>query len=123
MEWYVPVKYVHIATAVITLSLMLLRLGLDLIRRPDWRGTLLSRLPHINDSLLLLSALFLLGITGWNPFLHAWLGIKLLLVVSYIVSGWFALRVQLATRHRVIAAGFVLLHISAIIWLATTKPM
>lgn len=123
MEWYIPVKYAHITTAAITISLLLLRLGLDVVNRPSWRKTLLKRLPHINDSLLLATAIFLLVVTGWNPFQHFWLGMKLLLVVGYIVSGWFALRVNLATRYRVVAVALALVQVSAIFWLATTKPM
>lgn len=123
MDWYFPVKNLHMATGVVTISLLLLRLGLDIINRPGWRDTFLKRLPHINDTLLLASAILLLVVTGWNPFQHSWLGVKLLLVVGYIVTGWFALRLTMRTRFRVMAAILALVQICVIFVLATTKPM
>ncbi|MCC5879616.1 MAG: SirB2 family protein [Idiomarina sp.] len=123
MDWYFPVKNLHMATAVFTVTLLLLRLGLDVINRPGWRNTLLKRLPHVNDTLLLASAIFLLVVTGWNPFQHFWLGVKLLLVVGYIVTGWFALRLTMRARFRAMAAILALVQMCVIFVLATTKPM
>lgn len=122
MEWYVHIKTLHISSAILTVSLLFLRLALDAMNKPDWRKSWLKRLPHINDTLLLSSAIFLLVITGWNPLQHVWLGVKLLLVLGYIVSGWFALKTSLRTRFRVTAAILCLVQVSAIFLLATTKP-
>ncbi|MGX5915354.1 SirB2 family protein [Aliidiomarina sp. Khilg15.8] len=123
MDWYFPLKHLHMTTAVLTISLFLLRLGLDVINQPGWRHTWLRRLPHINDTLLLGSAVALLFITGWNPFHNLWLGIKLLLVLGYIVTGWFALKTTMRPRIRVMAAVLSLVQVCVIFFLAMTKPM
>lgn len=123
MDWYLPIKHLHMTTAVLTVSLLLLRLGLDLVNQPNWRNTQLRHLPHINDTLLLGSAIALLIITGWNPFQNLWLGIKLLLVVGYIITGWFALKITMRPRIRVTAAMLSVVQICVIFFLAMTKPM
>ena len=67
MEFYHIVKGVHMLTAYITAVLMLLRLGLGALGRPQWRGTPLRWIPHLNDTVLLSAALGLMVITGWLP--------------------------------------------------------
>jgi uncharacterized membrane protein SirB2 len=54
----------------------------------------LQRFPHINDSLLLLSGIGLIFITGFIPFTPAapWLTEKLTCVMAYIALGFFALK-------------------------------
>ena len=49
-------------------------------------------LPHIIDTLLLLSALALAVITSQYPFVMPWLTVKLVLLLAYIGLGVFALR-------------------------------
>ena len=53
-----------------------------------------SSFPHINDSLLLLSGIGLIFITGFIPFTAAapWLTEKLTCVMAYIALGFFALK-------------------------------
>lgn len=110
-------------TAILTVILLALRLGLDAIRKPGWRNTFLKHMPHINDTLLLSSAIFLLVVTGWSPFQHLWLSFKLLLVLGYIVTGWFALKVNLRKRFRVMATLLSLVQVWIIFFLAMTKPL
>ena len=63
-----------------------------------WRAPrLLARkpvkiLPHIIDTLLLLSAIGLLVAYGWNPFAQAWLVAKIGLLIVYIGLGLVALK-------------------------------
>lgn len=49
-------------------------------------------LPHIVDTVLLLSAFTLAYLIGQAPFADSWLTAKLLALVAYIVLGVFALR-------------------------------
>lgn len=44
------------------------------------------------DTVLLAAALALVAITGQYPFVDGWLTAKVLLLILYIVLGWFALR-------------------------------
>lgn len=48
--------------------------------------------PHIIDTLLLLSAIGLLVAYGWNPFAQAWLLAKIGLLIAYIALGLVALK-------------------------------
>lgn len=48
--------------------------------------------PHVVDTLLLLSAIGLLIAYGWNPFAQGWLVAKIVLLVVYIGLGLVALK-------------------------------
>ena len=55
-------------------------------------GKTLSTLPHINDTLLLITGITLAIITGFNPLVHTWLAAKLVALVFYIGFGMLALK-------------------------------
>jgi uncharacterized membrane protein SirB2 len=48
--------------------------------------------PHVVDTLLLTSALWLMTLVRQYPFVQAWLTVKVVLLVVYIVLGTFALK-------------------------------
>ena len=48
--------------------------------------------PHVVDTVLLLSAIGLLIAYGWNPFAQAWLSAKIGLLLAYIALGLVALK-------------------------------
>lgn len=48
--------------------------------------------PHVVDTLLLLSAIGLLVAYGWNPLAQGWLVAKIVLLVVYIALGLVALK-------------------------------
>lgn len=103
MEWYSSVKFIHVITIHISITLFVLRFLMDDQGLHVWRSRPWKALPHINDTVLLISAVSLLFITGWQIFVHFWITVKVGLVVVYIVLGWFAMRVSLARRYRWIA--------------------
>ncbi|WP_404417514.1 SirB2 family protein [Marinospirillum sp.] len=123
METYLLIKHLHMTTAYLTAFLFLLRLGLDAAGRSGWRQSPLRWLPHINDSLLLMAALMLLALSGWMPGVHAWLTIKLLLLVGYILAGWVALRQGLPKHWRLLGAVLALAQLLGIFFLAIHKPV
>jgi uncharacterized membrane protein SirB2 len=49
-------------------------------------------LPHVNDTILLVSAIFLAVSIEQYPFVHTWLTAKLIALIFYIVFGMFALK-------------------------------
>ncbi|WP_299946158.1 SirB2 family protein [uncultured Microbulbifer sp.] len=120
---YTLVKQVHITTAVISLFLFLLRVGLDFGKKNHWRQTPLRLAPHINDTLLLSAAITLAILGNWNPVLYHWLAAKLVLVLGYIVAGFMALRPTLSRRTRIMAALLALAQIAFIFYLAIIKPV
>lgn len=56
------------------------------------------------DTTLLTAALMLTMIIHQYPFVNGWLTVKVLLLIVYIVLGWFALRTPLRSR-RLICTG------------------
>lgn len=81
-----------------------------------------SFIPHINDSLLLTFAFLLVAIGPWQPFAHAWLGIKILLLIGYIFAGLVALRPSFTPMVKRTAAVLALAQLGGIFYLAIFKP-
>jgi len=115
---YLELKALHVSLAIISTVLFLLRLGLSWWgRRPTgWqRG-----LPHLIDTLLLLSALGLVHLAMPWP-LPAWLQVKLGLLVLYIVLAAFALRSAAKPRKSLFSV-LALGSLAGVFYLAVNKP-
>lgn len=85
-------KHLHMGMAALSILGFVLR-GLWAWRSPR----LLARkpvkiVPHVVDTLLLLSAIGLLVAYGWNPLVQGWLLAKIVLLVVYIALGLVALK-------------------------------
>ncbi|WP_088330990.1 SirB2 family protein [Lacimicrobium sp. SS2-24] len=122
MEYYLPIKHMHMLFAYLSALLFVARVLMDQVGYQAWRKSVLSYIPHINDSLLLTFAFLLVALGPWNPFAHAWLGIKLLLLIGYIVAGLIALRISGQVPVKRIAALLALAQLVGIFYLATAKP-
>lgn len=122
MEMYLPIKHIHMLTAYITGILLLLRLGLDAIGRPTWRNTPLRWIPHVNDTILLIMAVSLLGLMRFNIFEHSWLTLKIVFLFGYIAAGVFAIKPKFSTRTRIVAAVLAFAQLLFIFHLAIAKP-
>lgn len=123
MEYYLPVKQLHMFCAYLSATLFLLRLLLDLAAKPGWRQSPVRYLPHINDTLLLSLAFTLLAIGPWQPFVHQWLGFKILLLLGYIAFGIGALKQRLSVSIRTLCAALALAQLAGIFYLARFKPL
>ncbi|MBQ0815076.1 MAG: SirB2 family protein [Marinobacter sp.] len=123
MSTYVILKTLHMSTAYLTVVLFTLRLLLDAVGRPGWRQTPLRWIPHANDTVLLVAAISLLFVGGWNPLEQGWILAKIVLLLGYIAAGLFALKVTVSRPVRVVAALLALLQVSFIFHLAMTKPV
>jgi len=123
MSTYVILKTLHMSTAYLTVILFTLRLLMDAVGRPGWRQTPLRWIPHANDTVLLVAAISLLFVGGWNPLEQGWILAKIVLLLGYIAAGLFALRVTVSRPVRVVAAVLALLQVSFIFHLAMTKPV
>ena len=115
----------HLTSVALTISLFTLRYWWRWSNNPRFQARWVRVLPHIVDSILLLSGVGLIALTGYLPFTvkGAWLTEKLFGVIIYIVLGFIALG-----RHRprgqqagfiAFMLGLVVLYI--IIKLAATK--
>ncbi|WP_372625589.1 SirB2 family protein [Arsukibacterium sp.] len=123
MEYYLPLKHLHMLCAYLSATLFIGRLLLDMLGKPTWRHSPLRHLPHINDTLLLTLAFTLLAIGPWQPFAHQWLGFKILLLLGYIGFGVGALKQSLTMPTRAICAVLALAQLGGIFYLARFKPL
>ena len=85
-------KLAHVACVVISGSLFIYRYA-RLSMRPDQPlAKALKVLPHINDTVLLVSAIGMLSLIGLNPFTTPWLLAKILALLVYITLGAICMR-------------------------------
>lgn len=92
VEFYPPIKFVHIAAVIISGSLFGLRGLLMLAGSGLSRHVLLRYLSYAIDTTLLTAALMLTTIIQQYPGAQSWLTVKVLCLVAYIVLGTFALK-------------------------------
>ena len=92
MSGYLIAKYVHVACVGLSLAGFAARGVLMLADSPLLRGRFARVAPHVVDTLLLGSAIWLAAILGQYPFVHGWLTAKVLGLFAYIALGAVALR-------------------------------
>ena len=89
---YEIVKHFHLTTIALSVSLFLLRFVLNTMQSSMLQKKWLKILPHIVDTLLLVSAATLCVILKQYPFADAWVTEKLLALVMYIFMVTLALK-------------------------------
>jgi uncharacterized membrane protein SirB2 len=72
--------------------------------RKAWR-----RLSYVVDTLLLAAGVSLWSLLRLNPVRDVWLGMKLLLVIAYVIAGTFAMQRGRTRAARLASLGFALL--------------
>jgi uncharacterized membrane protein SirB2 len=100
LEFYPQIKFVHVLCVVLSGSLFALRGTLMLSGSPFVNHGVLRHASYAIDTTLLTAALMLVMILRQYPFVQAWLTVKVLLLVVYIVLGVFALRRGRTRRQR-----------------------
>lgn len=122
--YYPLIKHLHILTVIITATLFLLRFFWQRSGSAMMKRRWVRIVPHVNDTLLLLTGVSLVLITHFYPFTPqgSWLTEKLLGVIIYIALGFVALSRRPRTdRTRWVAFVIALLALVIIIRLAVTK--
>ncbi|USD64639.1 SirB2 family protein [Vibrio sp. SCSIO 43136] len=93
---YTALKHIHLISIAISAILLIVRYSLMMGKEPSpWlQHGLLKRLPHIVDSILLLTGLGLIYLTGFIPYTPegAWLTEKLTCVMAYFALAFFTLK-------------------------------
>jgi len=92
MSGYLIAKYVHVTCVGLSLAGFAARGVLMLAGSPLLRERFVRVAPHVVDTLLLGSAIWLAAILGQYPFVHGWLTAKVLGLLAYIGLGAVALR-------------------------------
>lgn len=114
---YIALKYVHLACVMLSYAGFFVR-GVWMIRD----SAMLERrwvkvLPHVNDALLLATAIALAWMLRQYPFVHGWLTAKVVALAGYILLGMVALKPGRPKGARVAAwaaAQVVFLYIVAV---------
>lgn len=89
---YVYAHHLHVACVALSVSLFVLRGGLMMAGSPLLQTRLLRTVPHVVDTVLLASALWLVSVLHLPVFQTPWLVAKLIGLVAYVVLGSLALR-------------------------------
>ncbi|OGI39443.1 MAG: regulator SirB [Candidatus Muproteobacteria bacterium RBG_16_64_10] len=114
-------KYLHIACAVLSVSGYFLR-GLWMMQdSPRLQARWVRVVPHIIDTLLLVSAIALTIRLQQYPFVHDWLTAKVLALLAYIVLGAIGLKYGRTRKIRVIAWAAALLTFAYLVAVALTR--
>ena len=106
VEFYLPIRHLHIA-AVMTSGMLLLVRGLA-VNLGGWRWPLAWPMRYLSwtvDTVLLTAALMLMTIVHQDPISNGWLTVKVLLLVPYVVLGYFALRGEDRLKRLIALAG------------------
>ncbi|GAA5219188.1 SirB2 family protein [Corallincola platygyrae] len=120
-ENYLMLKHMHMMFAVISIFLFVLRFVLQQVNSRFANAKLLKVVPHINDTLLLVSAAMIAIAIQQYPFVHAWLTEKILLLILYIVLGMFALKWGKTATIKRICFACAVATFGAILYMARTK--
>jgi uncharacterized membrane protein SirB2 len=90
--YYSDIKWLHIGCVLASGSLFSLRGSLMLCGSCYANHVALTRLSYVIDTMLLAAAVLLTIIIHQYPLVQAWLTVKLLLLIVYILLGILALR-------------------------------
>lgn len=121
---YTILKPIHVGAVAISLGFFLLRGLLMMQGSPFLEKRAVRILPHLVDTVLLISALLLAWRISQYPFMHAWLTAKIIALPVYIALGSIALKYGRTRRTRIFAWFLALATFAYIVLVATTKhPM
>lgn len=116
--WYLPLRHAHLTLVSLSLALFAAR-GLGVLAHQTWP---LGRGPRVGsmviDTLLLGTGVLLWQLLGLNPVVQTWLGVKLLLLLAYIVLGSIALRRGRTPAVRALAYAGALATVAAMVGIA-----
>ena len=118
---YLFLKQLHVACVVLSLSGFAARGALMLRASPLLQARFVRIAPHVVDTVLLASALWLSWLLQQYPFVHGWLTAKVLGLLAYIVLGALALRRGCTRAVRMAAFAGALLAGAYVVAVALTK--
>lgn len=84
---YLPFKHTHLLLVVISIVFFLIRGGLSITGKKWQERKAVKISAHSIDSLLFITGISLMFITGFYPLEQSWLTVKLALLVGYILFG------------------------------------
>ncbi|MFO1314380.1 MAG: SirB2 family protein [Burkholderiales bacterium] len=120
-SWYAALKSVHVACVAASLALFVVR-GTWMLRAPErLRAPWVRVVPHVVDTLLLVSAVALAALLRIDPLAHGWLAAKIAGLCVYIVLGTVALKRGRTRAARITAFAAALVVFAYIVSVAVAK--
>ncbi len=118
---YLTIRLLHISCASISITLFVLRGGLQFagVKWRQWRWLRIA--PHINDTLLLSAAIALSWISHQYPLEQPWLSAKVGALLLYIVLGQVAFRAGAPRSRQLLAFFAALATVGYIVMVAITR--
>ncbi|MBV1884570.1 MAG: SirB2 family protein [Pseudomonadales bacterium] len=114
------VKSIHMLAAFVSILGFVIR-GLLMISESSMlQQRWIKVVPHINDTVLLTSAITLAIMSSQNPMDHRWLTAKVAALIVYILLGLIALRFGKTKRHRIVAWSLAIATFGYIVSVALT---
>jgi len=118
---YLIAKILHVACAAISIAGFAAR-GMLMLRGSALLQVRFVRVaPHVVDTVLLASALWLLWLLALSPFANGWVAAKIVALLLYIVFGSVALRRGRSLRVRAAAFALALASAAYIVAVAFTR--
>lgn len=120
---YTFIKIVHMSFAMISILGFLGRGILKINESPIVEKKLVKVLPHVIDTVLLVSAIVLVVMSGQYPWVAPWVGAKVLGLIVYIGLGVVVMRTAKTRQARIIAFALALVTAAYILMVASTKTI
>jgi uncharacterized membrane protein SirB2 len=120
-EAYLAVRALHVGCAALSIAGFVARGALMLAGSPLLGTRFVRVAPHVVDTVLLASAIWLAWFLGQIPFAHAWITAKIAALLAYIVFGTIALKRGRTKGVRAGAFAAALASMAYIVWVALTR--
>lgn len=120
---YTFIKIIHMSFAMISILGFLGRGILKINESPLVEKKLVKVLPHVIDTVLLVSAIVLVVMSGQYPWVAPWVGAKVLGLIVYIGLGVVVMRTAKTRQARIIAFALALVTAAYILMVASTKTI
>ena len=117
------IKLIHMSTAFISISLFLFRGFWVFKNSPMMSKKWVKILPHVNDTVLLITATLLALSVQQYPFVDGWLTAKFTALIIYIIFGMFALKRAKEIKNKVVFFILALVTFSYIVGVALTRSV
>jgi len=118
---YLLVKHVHVSCVVLSLAGFVTRGALMLVNSSMLQARFVRIAPHVVDTVLLASAIWLTLMIGQYPFVQGWLTAKVAGLVVYIALGSIALKPGRLRTTRIAAFAGALCAAAYVVSVALTK--
>ncbi|MEW5757376.1 MAG: SirB2 family protein [Pseudomonadota bacterium] len=118
---YLLIKKLHVIFALISVSGFFVRGILVMRQSPVMQQKWIRIVPHINDTLLLVSAIFLAWQSAQYPFVDHWLTAKVLALLAYIFLGIYTLKKATSFAQQMLGFILSLVVFAYIVLVAITK--